>query len=126
MVEVGEWLELILKPYAEDRPPILLIDQHDNNNGDAVFTVFNKYHSDGSNSTLTDAELDQIIEEASQATGPERRELWQSGFAMIHDRLIADVMMFHMVGYTRVSDRLDFVPDISTNSEVPLERIAFN
>ena len=126
MVEVGEWLELILKPYAEDRPPILLIDQHDNNNGDAVFTVFNKYHSDGSNSTLTDAELDQIIEQASQATGPERRELWQSGFAMIHDRLIADVMMFHMVGYTRVSDRLDFVPDISTNSEVPLERIAFN
>ena len=35
-------------------------------------------------------------------------------------------MLFHMVGYTRVSDRLDFTPDISTNSELPLERIGLN
>lgn len=125
MVEVGEWLELILKPYAEDRPPILLIDQHDNNNGDAVFTVFNKYHSDGANSTLHDDELDQTIIEAQQATGDERRALFQKAFSIIEERIIADVMLFHMVGYTRVSDRLSFTPDISTNSELPLEKISF-
>jgi peptide/nickel transport system substrate-binding protein len=126
MVEVAEWLELILKPYAEDRAPILLIDQHDNNNGDAVFTVFNKYHSEGANSTLNNDELDQTIRSAEQATGPERQKLFQRAFEMINDEIIADLMLFHMVGYTRVSDRLDFTPDISTNSELPLERIGLN
>ncbi|QKV18303.1 ABC transporter substrate-binding protein [Oricola thermophila] len=125
MVEVGEWLELILKPYAEDRPPILLIDQHDNNNGDAVFTVFNKYHSEGANSTLHDEELDRTIRAAEQATGDERRKLFQKAFSIIEERIIADVMLFHMVGYTRVSERLSFTPDISTNSELPLEKISF-
>lgn len=124
MVEVAEWLELILKPYAEDRPPILLIDQHDNNNGDAVFTVFNKYHSEGANSTLHNDELDTTIRNAEQSTGDERRKLFQRAFEIIADEEIADVMLFHMVGYTRVADRLDFTPDISTNSELPLERIS--
>ncbi|MBT6276710.1 MAG: peptide ABC transporter substrate-binding protein, partial [Chromatiales bacterium] len=40
MYEVGEWLDLLLKPYAEDRGPALQQSQHDNNNGDAVFTVY--------------------------------------------------------------------------------------
>ena len=44
-------------------------DQHDNNNGDAVFTVFYKYGSGGANSKLTDPRLDGVIERASAAVG---------------------------------------------------------
>ena len=31
--------------------------------------------------------------------------------------------MFHMIGYTRVGTRLDWKPDITTNSEIPLANI---
>ncbi len=38
MLEVAQWVDILTKPYAEDRPPVLQQSQHDNNNGDAVFT----------------------------------------------------------------------------------------
>jgi len=126
MLEVAEWVDVLTKPYAEDRPPVLLQSQHDNNNGDAVFTVYNKYHSDGANSTLSDPKLDAVIEAAEKAVGDERRKLWQEAFRMIHEDIVADVPMFHMVGYTRVGPRVNFTPNISTNSELHLEEISFN
>ena len=64
------------KPYADDRPANIQ-GQHDNNNGDPVFTVFNKYHSDGGQSVYNDAELDKLIEAAEVATGDERIAKWQ-------------------------------------------------
>jgi peptide/nickel transport system substrate-binding protein len=44
---------------------------------------------------------------------------------MVHEDLIADIMMFYMVGYTRVGPRVDFTPDISTNSELQVAKIKF-
>jgi peptide/nickel transport system substrate-binding protein len=126
MLEVAEWVDILTKPYAEDRPPVLLQAQHDNNNGDAVFTVFNKYHSDGAQSVLSDPALDEVIEKAGVAVGDERRQLFQEAFRIINDEIVADVPMFHMVGYTRVGPRINFQPDISTNSELHIEDITFN
>ena len=54
IVEVAEWVDLYTRPFAEDRPPNLVHAMHDNNNGDAVFTVFFKYHTDGAQSALSD------------------------------------------------------------------------
>lgn len=125
MFEVSEWLDQLVRPYAEDRPPTLLQAQHDNNNGDAVFTMYSKYHCDGGNSMTCDAKLDDLMERAAKAVGDERRELFQEAFRMIHEDLISDVELFHMVGYTRVGPRLSFVPDVSTNSELQIGRIAF-
>jgi hypothetical protein len=34
-------------------------------------------------------------------------------------------ILFHMVGYTRVSKRVNFQPSISTNSELHLEDVTF-
>ena len=65
MVEVAEWVDIYTKPFAEDRPPTLHQTMHDNNNGDAVFTVFFKYHSDGAQSVLSDKELDGLIQSAT-------------------------------------------------------------
>ena len=44
---------------------------------------------------------------------------------MVHEDLVADIMMFYMVGYTRVGPRVDFTPDISTNSELQVAKIKF-
>jgi peptide/nickel transport system substrate-binding protein len=126
MVEVAEWVDILTKPYAEDRPPIVQQTQHDNNNGDAVFTVFNKYHTDGAQSTTENAALDEIIVKAGEASGDERRALFQEAFRMIADEIVADVPMFHMVGYTRVGSRVTFQPNISTNSELHIAKIGFN
>jgi len=126
MVEVATWVDIFTTPFAEDRPPSLHQAQHDNNNGDAVFTVFFKYHCDGGQSTTCDPELDALIEKATVSTGDERRQAWQEAFRMIHEDLVVDVMMFHMVGYTRVGPRISFTPSISTNSELQIADITFN
>ncbi|MGH1480020.1 MAG: ABC transporter substrate-binding protein [Geminicoccales bacterium] len=126
MMEVAEWVDILTKPYAEDRGPVVQQSQHDNNNGDAVFTVYNKYHSEGAQSTIADPTLDDIIVRAGEAAGDERRALFQEAFKIMNDDIVADVPMFHMVGYTRVGPRVTFQPDISTNSELHLAKIGLN
>ncbi len=122
MLEVAEWVDWLTKPFADDRPVNVQQSQHDNNNGDPVFTVFNKYHSDGGQSVYSYPELDKMIEAAEVATGEDRKAKWQAVFAKI-DELVLDVPMFHMVGYSRVGPDVDFTPDISSNSELQLSQI---
>ena len=125
MTEAAEWFDLLFKPYAEDRPPNLFQEQHDNNNGDAVFTIFVKYHSDGGQSTFSDPVVDDLIDRGGKATGEERTKLYQEAFKRVHEVIVPDVSLFHMVGFTRVNKRLDFRPSIATNSELQLAEIAF-
>lgn len=125
MLEVAEWLDILTKPYAEDRGPVLLQAQHDNNNGDPVFSVFNKFACEGAQSTTCDPALDEKIAKASTLSGPERRKAWQEVNRIIYEDLASDVWMYHMVGYSRVGNRINFTPSISTNSELHLEEITF-
>lgn len=125
MLEVSQWLKVWRPPYPEPRQPIAIQGMHDNNNGDAVFTVFNKYHTKGSNSFVSDPKLDELIEKAGVASGDERRRLFQQAFKRANEDIVADVILFHMVGYTRVSKRVNFQPSISTNSELHLEDVTF-
>lgn len=123
--EAAEWYDLFLKPHAENRGPNLNEDMHDNNNGDAVFTVFNKYHSQGAQSTIEVPEIDDLIDRAAQEVGPERQQLYAEMFRAVHDDVVADVPLFHMVGFTRVNPRLEFTPTIATNSELQLSQVSF-
>jgi peptide/nickel transport system substrate-binding protein len=125
MYEVGRWNEFFVKPYPEDRPVTLTQQMHDNAKGDPVFTAFVKHHSQGAHSMVEDAELDALIEQATAAGGEERAELWKQVFARANETIITDIPMFHMVGFTRVSPRLDFQPTIATNSELQLSQIKF-
>jgi peptide/nickel transport system substrate-binding protein len=126
MTEAAEWFELAFKPFPEDRAPNIFQTSHDNNNGDAVFTIGGKYLSSSDQSTIAVPELDALIDKASAATGDERRETFEEAFRMIHEDIVPDVGFFHMVGFTRVNPRLDFEPSIATNSELQLSQIAFN
>ncbi|AQZ51186.1 ABC transporter substrate-binding protein [Martelella mediterranea] len=123
MVEVAEHEQFYSKPYVDDRGPIMVGAQHDNSRGDPVFSMFFKYHSEGRQSGIADAHADELIEEATAATGAEREALWSELFGYLHDDVIADVLLFHMVGFARVGEDVDFTPTIATNSQLQLAEI---
>ena len=128
MLEISQHVVYLQKPYPTEITgfPNLIQDQHDNGNGDAVFTVFYKYGSEGANSVLHDANLDALIAKASVSEGAEREETWEAAFKVIADDIIADVPLFYMVGYARVAPRINFQPNIKTNTEVSIQSITFN
>lgn len=125
MVEVAEHEQFYSKPYPESEGTRLIMAQHDNSRGDPVFSMFFKYASDGTQSGVADPKLDEMIAAASAATGDERAALWSEVFAYVHDEIVADVLLFHMVGLSRVSERLDFTPTIATNAQLQLSEIGF-
>ncbi|AUH33322.1 ABC transporter substrate-binding protein [Paracoccus tegillarcae] len=122
MVEVAEWIKYYSKPFAAGDQPALVAAMHDNNRGDPVFSMYFKYACDGLQSGICDEELDGLIADATAQTGDERGDAWRAVFQKAHD-LYADVFLFHMVGFSRVSERLDFTPSIATNSELQLSQI---
>jgi peptide/nickel transport system substrate-binding protein len=126
MFEVAEWLEHYSKPYAEGRGPEIVKAMHDNANGDPVFSMFFKYACDGLQSGFCDETVDTLMAEATALTGAEREAKWSELFKVIHEDVVGDVMLFHMVGFSRVNPRLDFAPTIRTNSELQLDQIRFN
>jgi peptide/nickel transport system substrate-binding protein len=125
MLEVAQIEELYNKPFKEGRPPQMLAVQHDNSRGDPVFSMFFKYASDGRQSGIADPKVDELIEKASAATGEERTKLWQELIAYVHDEVVADVLLFHMVSFARIGDRIEFAPTIATNSQLELAEISF-
>tara|TARA_R110002020_G_scaffold47707_22_gene135874 strand:- start:2229 stop:3824 length:1596 start_codon:yes stop_codon:yes gene_type:complete len=125
MVEVAEHEQFYSKPYPESEGTRLILAQHDNSRGDPVFSMFFKYASEGTQSGVADPELDEMIANASAATGDDRAALWSEVFAYVQEQIVADVLLFHMVGISRVSERLDFTPTIATNAQLQLSEIGF-
>jgi len=125
MLEVAEWNGFYTKPFPAERGPIIVEAMHDNANGDPVFSMFNKYASEGAQSGVADPKLDEMIATATAAAGEEREKLWEDTFRYVHEDLVGDVFLWHMVGFSRVNPRLDFTPSIKTNSELQLSQIKF-
>ncbi len=124
MMEVGEWNQYYTAPYPEEVGPFIVAAMHDNANGDPVFSMFFKYASEGLQSIIKVPELDDMIAAATAATGAEREGLWSDVMGYVYDKAY-DVLLFDMVGFSRVSPRLDFTPTIRTNSELQLSQISF-
>ncbi|ASP67837.1 peptide ABC transporter substrate-binding protein [Sinorhizobium meliloti] len=122
-VEVAEHEVYYSKPFKEGRGPQLVAAMHDNSKGDPSFSMFFKYDSEGTQSGFSDPKVDDLIARASAAVGDERAKLWSEVIAYVHDEVVADVLLFHMVGFSRVSERLDFKPTMATNSMLQLSEI---
>lgn len=122
MVEVAEHEQYYSKPYVQDQP-VLVGAQHDNSRGDPVFSAYFKYHSEGRQSGIVDEKADDLIERATAATGEEREALWSELFGYLHDEVIADVLLFHMVGHARIGANVEFTPTIATNSQLQLAEV---
>ncbi|UIK08366.1 ABC transporter substrate-binding protein [Neorhizobium galegae] len=122
-VEVAEHESYYSKPFKEGRGPIIVAAMHDNSKGDPSFTMFFKYASQGTQSGFSDPKVDDLIKRASAAVGDERAKLWSQLIAYLHDDVVADALLFHMVGFSRVSPRIEFKPTIATNSMLQLSEI---
>lgn len=125
MIETGQWVPMVTKPFADDRPVALFPEMHDNNFGDAAFTVPARFHSAGTQAEVNDPTLDAMIDEALAATGDDRGVKLREVNRYIAEELVPDVKMFHMVGYMRVGPRLDFQPSNAEAGQLELARIAF-
>ena len=123
--EIAEFQKLYSKPYPTDRGPMMATAMHDNSKGDPSFTMFFKYASEGLQSGISDTKVDDLITRASAATGEERAKLWSELQAYLHDDVVADVLLFHSVRFARVAPRLDWRPNMSTTSSLPLDEIGF-
>ncbi|OHV77050.1 ABC transporter substrate-binding protein [Rhizobium sp. LCM 4573] len=125
MYEVAEFEDIYGKPFAEDRTAQLVAAQHDNARGDPVFSMFFKYHSNGPQSGFSDPKVDQMIEDATAATGEDRAKKWSDLFAYLNNDVVADVLLFNQVSFARVNPRVTFKPTIATNSQLQLSQVGF-
>lgn len=122
-LEMTQWLEVANKPFDPARKPNIFLTMHDNNAGDAAFTVYFKYHSNGRQSELHDPALDAEIEKAATLSGAERETAYHEVFRRIYEDIVSDVPLFHMVNYMRVGPRVDFTPTIANAVELQLAQV---
>ena len=125
MMETNPWLKKLLKPWEDTRQPSILQSQIDNTQGDAVFTLPNRFTSDGNTSTIASADLDKLIADGSKAVGEERRKLFQQAFAYIAVDDINIVPLFHMTTSARIASKVDYLPDVQAGNEIKLKTIRF-
>ena len=125
MFETGVYRQYDYQPYPKNVGPYVIHKTHDNNNGDAVFTVSQQYSRKGRSGSTCDKTLDDLIEKAQVAVGEERRNLWRSTFKRIHEEIVSNVFLYHLVAYSRSGKRINFKPTIATCLEIPLAEITF-
>lgn len=125
VVEAAQKTALDSRPFDPDRPPTISADQHDNASGDAALTFPYKYSSWGNQSDVDGyPELDELIRQALVAEGEERAALFQEGFRLVADDIVPDVVLFHMVGYTRFGPRIEFDREQMNSNELQLARLS--
>jgi len=125
MMESAEWLKLVNKPFPEDRTAMLIQEQHDNNNGDASFTMRFRFHTDGRQSEFSIPEIDALIEKAEAATGEERTKAFQEANRIISDEIVPSVYQYHMTSYMRVSPDIVYEPNSLSLLQLELADITF-
>lgn len=103
---------------------MLIQEMHDNNNGDAAFTMHFRYHSTGQQSEMALPEMDALLEKAMAATGEERTKLFQDANRIIADEIVPAVPMYHMVSFMRVGERITYAPNSLSGSLIELADIA--
>ncbi len=123
-VEPGAWREFQSKTFKEDRQPLLFQSSHDNNSGDPVFS-YDKFACSGSSSMLCDPVFDSLVAKAIGLGGEDRAKGWQEVFRYSYEEAVPAVFLYHMLGYSRVNPRINWVPDTSTNQEIRIAEITF-
>lgn len=126
MMESAEWLKLVNKPYPADRTAMMIQEMHDNNNGDAAFTMYFRYHSKGQQSEMNNPQVDGLIDKAMAETGEQRTKDFQEANRIIADEVIPAVPQYHMVSQMRVGPRVNYEPNGLSTVQFELSDITLN
>ena len=124
ILESADWYRFYYRPYPPEQQVNMVFESHDNNSGDAGFTLAGKYLSTGGTSKLEEPEVDAMIREGLVADNPRRKEIFQSVFAKVHE-LVADAVLFHETDIIRVGPRVSYTPSTATKGEVALAEVRF-
>lgn len=125
MVEIGEWREYHNQPFPEGRQPVIVQTKHDNNRGDAAFSLFAKYGCKGTNSAFCSDKIDADIAAATASEADVRGPAMAAIFGELYRDHVPDVYLFHMVTYGRIGSRITYEPNLLTGIEVLVENISF-
>jgi len=109
MMEHAQWNKIVNKPYDAERPAMMIQEMHDNNNGDAAFTLPFKFRSTGGHSEIADPKVDALLDNAVQSSGAERAAAFREVGKMVYD-MTTDVVQYHMVSVMKISPRIEFHP----------------
>lgn len=123
-LEYGEYSKWNLKPFPENRQVALTQTLHDNILGDPVFSI-HRYTCTGVSAVFCDPEMDKRIQNAAKLEGDKRVREYEDIFRTIHEDIVADVVLYHMIAFTQVNNRIKYVPDLTISSQVRLEDIQF-
>ena len=123
-LEPGQYTEQFSTPHDPDRGPTLLQVLHDNTL-EPIISVPYKYACDGTSSMVCDKGLDEQINKIAAMTGEERNKAWSGLFKHLYEDVVADVWMYYMVGYQRLSPRMNYKPDLITNNEIRVQEYTF-
>lgn len=124
MLEVNEWLQYMIRPFPADVGPAITQGQHGNQSGDASFTMYNNYGTNGGQSTYGTTELDAMIARAAEASGEERQQLFAEALAYQNDEVIRDAVMVRLAGVIAISPRVVYEPNSATPDELRLADVS--
>lgn len=124
MLEVNEWLQYMIRPFPADVGPAITQGQHGNQSGDASFTMYNNYGTNGGQSTYGTPELDALIARASEASGAQRQDLFAEALAYQNDEVIRDAVMVRLAGVIAISPRVIYEPNSATPDELRLADVS--
>ena len=124
-LEAGEYAKYNTRPFPDPRPVAVLQTLHDNITGDPLLSLTTRYTCKGNNSVFCDDDIEKRVQKAASLEGAARAKDVEEIFRILHEDIVADVVLYHMVAFTLVNNRVRFVPDLTVSAEVRLEEFQF-
>jgi peptide/nickel transport system substrate-binding protein len=116
--------ELQERPFPKDSGPYLLVIQHGNQAGDAMFSMEQYLLSEGFQSSGGSQELDKQIRSAAALTDEERQAALADVFAQEPEKVAQYAYLAHMNGVIAVGPEVGYEPNSATGDEMRLAEMS--
>ena len=124
MMDATNWRKFYFKPHPDNVGPNIIQIRHNNQGGDAVFSMHGRFACDGTASALCDPALDKLMDTATRLpAGPERNKAWQEAARIAYEDDIANIMLFHLQAFARVGSRINYKPNLLTTNVIEVATI---